>query len=41
MSEGDRVVVVTGTGGMGVAVARRLGPGATLLLADVNRGTTR
>ncbi len=33
-----RVVVVTGTGGMGMAIARRLGPGSTLLLADVNAG---
>jgi NAD(P)-dependent dehydrogenase (short-subunit alcohol dehydrogenase family) len=32
----DRVVVVTGIGGMGRAIARRLGPGSTLLLADVN-----
>jgi len=39
MGEGDRVVVVTGIGGMGLAVARRLGPGSRLLLADVN-GTT-
>jgi NAD(P)-dependent dehydrogenase (short-subunit alcohol dehydrogenase family) len=36
MSEGDRVVVVTGAGGMGKAVARRLGSGSTLLLADVD-----
>ncbi len=35
MSEGDRIVVVTGIGGMGLAIARRLGPGSTLLLADV------
>lgn len=28
------VVVVTGTGGMGVAIARRLGPGRQLVLAD-------
>jgi NAD(P)-dependent dehydrogenase (short-subunit alcohol dehydrogenase family) len=39
MSEGGRVVVVTGLGGMGLAVARRLGPGSTLLLADVNSAT--
>ncbi len=32
----DRVVVVTGLGGMGIAVARRLGPGSTLLLADID-----
>jgi NAD(P)-dependent dehydrogenase (short-subunit alcohol dehydrogenase family) len=37
MGEGDRVVVVTGLGGMGLAIARRLGPGSTLVLADVNR----
>lgn len=35
MRETNRVVVVTGTGGMGMAIARRLGPGSTLLLADV------
>ena len=39
MSEGDRVVVVTGIGGMGLAIARRLGSGATLLLADVKSST--
>jgi NAD(P)-dependent dehydrogenase (short-subunit alcohol dehydrogenase family) len=32
----DPVVVVTGAGGMGTAIARRLGPGATVLLADVD-----
>jgi NAD(P)-dependent dehydrogenase (short-subunit alcohol dehydrogenase family) len=37
MAEGERVVVVTGLGGMGLAIARRLGPGSTLVLADVNR----
>jgi NAD(P)-dependent dehydrogenase (short-subunit alcohol dehydrogenase family) len=36
MGDGDRVVVVTGIGGMGRAIARRLGPGSTLVLADVN-----
>ncbi len=36
MADGGRVVVVTGLGGMGTAVAHRLGPGATLVLADVN-----
>jgi NAD(P)-dependent dehydrogenase (short-subunit alcohol dehydrogenase family) len=36
MGEGDRVVVITGLGGMGLAIARRLGPGSTLVLADVN-----
>lgn len=30
------VVVVTGAGGMGQAIARRLGPGAQLLIADFN-----
>ncbi len=39
MSEGDRVIVVTGLGGMGLAVARRLGPGSRLLLADVDSAT--
>jgi NAD(P)-dependent dehydrogenase (short-subunit alcohol dehydrogenase family) len=39
MGESDRVVVVTGIGGMGLAVARRLGPGSRLLLADVNAST--
>lgn len=32
------VVVVTGAGGMGTAVARRLGSGRTLFLADASRG---
>lgn len=32
------VVVVTGAGGIGTAVARRLGSGRTLFLADVSRG---
>jgi NAD(P)-dependent dehydrogenase (short-subunit alcohol dehydrogenase family) len=32
----DEVVVVTGAGGMGEAVARRLGPGRTLVLADAS-----
>ncbi len=31
-----RVVVIIGTGGMGVACARRLGSGTTLLVADAN-----
>ncbi|MGX5208113.1 SDR family NAD(P)-dependent oxidoreductase [Streptomyces violaceus] len=31
------VVVVTGAGGMGTAVARRLGSGRTLILADHSR----
>lgn len=30
-----QVVVVTGTGGMGMAIARRLGPGRRLVLADL------
>jgi NAD(P)-dependent dehydrogenase (short-subunit alcohol dehydrogenase family) len=32
----ERVIVVIGVGGMGLAIARRLGSGSTLLLADVN-----
>lgn len=36
MSETDRVVVVTGLGGMGIAIAHRLGCGSTLLLSDVD-----
>jgi NAD(P)-dependent dehydrogenase (short-subunit alcohol dehydrogenase family) len=36
MSDGGRVVVVTGVGGMGAAIARRLGSGSTLVLADVD-----
>ena len=32
----DEVVVVTGAGGMGEAVARRLAPGRTLVLADAS-----
>jgi len=32
---------VTGIGGMGLAIARRLGSGSTLLLADVNEGALR
>ncbi|WNZ07070.1 SDR family oxidoreductase [Streptomyces sp. 11x1] len=32
------VVVVTGAGGMGVAIARRTGSGRTVLLADASRG---
>lgn len=48
MSQGDnrsgpdvRVVVVTGIGGMGLAIARRLGSGSTLLVADVNPSALR
>ncbi|MCX7622951.1 MAG: SDR family oxidoreductase [Thermomicrobium sp.] len=33
------VVVVTGAGGMGTAIARRLGPGRRLLLADISEAT--
>lgn len=33
---GDDVVVITGAGGMGVTIARRIGGGATVLLADVD-----
>ncbi len=32
----DRVVVVTGVGGMGSSVARRMGPGSILVLADID-----
>lgn len=32
----DRVVVVTGAGGMGEAIARRIGVGAHLVLADID-----
>ncbi len=32
----QRVVVITGTGGMGMAVARRLGAGRTVVLADAS-----
>ncbi|MDT3443028.1 MULTISPECIES: SDR family oxidoreductase [unclassified Pseudofrankia] len=32
----NEVLVVVGTGGMGVAISRRVGPGKTLLLADYN-----
>lgn len=34
----DDVVVVTGAGGMGEAVARRLGPGRVLVVADASAG---
>jgi hypothetical protein len=33
---GTTVKVITGTGGMERAIARRLGPGSTLVLADYN-----
>ncbi|UUU26476.1 SDR family oxidoreductase [Streptomyces sp. DSM 40750] len=35
---GRDVIVVTGAGGMGVAIARRLGSGRTVFLADASRG---
>ena len=35
---GQDVVVITGAGGMGVAVARRVGSGSTVILADVDKG---
>jgi NAD(P)-dependent dehydrogenase (short-subunit alcohol dehydrogenase family) len=41
VSEGNRVVVITGLGGMGEAVAQRLGLGSILVLADVNEPTLR
>lgn len=37
MSEANRVVVVTGLGGMGLSVAQRLGVGSKVVLADVNQ----
>lgn len=39
MSTEGRVVVVVGLGGMGLAVAKRLGSGSTLVLADFNAAT--
>lgn len=36
MSEANRVVVVTGLGGMGMAVAQRLGLGSKVVLADIS-----
>src|SRR5436190_23466848 len=36
MSRSGRVAVVTGAGGMGEAIARRVAAGRTLVLADVN-----
>lgn len=36
MTEDSRVLVLTGAGGMGAAIVRRLGSGASVLLADVN-----
>jgi NAD(P)-dependent dehydrogenase (short-subunit alcohol dehydrogenase family) len=35
----DQVTVVIGAGGMGEAIARRLGSGRTLLIGDANSGT--
>jgi NAD(P)-dependent dehydrogenase (short-subunit alcohol dehydrogenase family) len=37
VSEGNRVVVVTGLGGMGLSIAQRLGLGSKVVLADVNQ----
>jgi NAD(P)-dependent dehydrogenase (short-subunit alcohol dehydrogenase family) len=34
MRSDPRVTVITGTGGMGLAIARRLGPGSTIVIAD-------
>ncbi len=39
MSETNRVVVVTGLGGMGLAVVQRLGQGSTVVLADISETT--
>ncbi len=36
MTEDSRVLVLTGAGGMGAAIVRRLGSGAIVLLADLN-----
>jgi NAD(P)-dependent dehydrogenase (short-subunit alcohol dehydrogenase family) len=41
VSEGGRVVLVIGLGGMGSAVAKRLGSGSTVLLADFNSDTLK
>ena len=38
MGESRGVIVVTGAGGMGSAIARRIGTGSTVLLADVDDG---
>ncbi|MET9819084.1 SDR family oxidoreductase [Streptomyces sp. NPDC006355] len=35
----QNIAVITGVGGMGQAIARRIGPGAHLLLADLNEET--
>jgi NAD(P)-dependent dehydrogenase (short-subunit alcohol dehydrogenase family) len=39
VSEGNRVVVVTGLGGMGLAVVQRLGQGSRVVLADISETT--
>ena len=39
MTLSDNVVVVTGAGGMGCAVARRIGLGAVIFLADFNQAS--
>jgi NAD(P)-dependent dehydrogenase (short-subunit alcohol dehydrogenase family) len=39
VSDGNRVVVVTGLGGMGLAVVQRLGQGSTVVLADISETT--
>jgi NAD(P)-dependent dehydrogenase (short-subunit alcohol dehydrogenase family) len=36
----EDVVVITGTGGMGVAIARRLGSGRYIVLGDYARSST-
>jgi NAD(P)-dependent dehydrogenase (short-subunit alcohol dehydrogenase family) len=41
VSEANRVVVVTGLGGMGLAVVQRLGQGSTVVLADISETTLR
>jgi NAD(P)-dependent dehydrogenase (short-subunit alcohol dehydrogenase family) len=41
MSGDARVVVVTGLGGMGIAIARRIGSGGSLLLADIDAAALR
>jgi NAD(P)-dependent dehydrogenase (short-subunit alcohol dehydrogenase family) len=38
MAGSGRVVVITGTGGMGMAIAHRIGSGSTVVLADVDEG---
>jgi NAD(P)-dependent dehydrogenase (short-subunit alcohol dehydrogenase family) len=36
MSKNDDVIVITGAGGIGQAIARRQGPGKHILLADIS-----